>query len=816
MKRMRSIALCLCLAALANAADEPAALAARGDFNGAAAGFRSEAEALETKGNRTAAAMAWRNAADCMKMTGDIHAAVLYLGKARGLMPADAPVAARVDLMAMAGSLAALGSEPWTAVPLLEEVVRLAAANGLAQIRADALNDLGIARGAMGDFRIALAEFADALSAAEACGEAGLAVRVRQNRIVAAFQWWQVASAAASREDELKSPEEKAFDAMSAAAGEAPVGARNDLTTASVALRASLDSAMTACANAKPSALSVGLEITAGMASHRAGWKRDGFSLLTDGLRHGRQTGDHLLEAEALLNLAAMYLDDRRAAESLRLVDYVRALRLPPDPVRESRVELLAAESRHALAPDAPETLAAILRAIAAVGPVRSDLARTQAITDLGRPFRERAGRPYLLLADVAMRLSETDPTRAVELAREASAGLKEFGTASGGNDPAQAGRILARNAIEAFKAWELQDYYRDDCVNQALAKRKSLDEQSDPTAAVLHILPFAGRCEILLGCGGGLRRAVSPTSGGEVLARARRLRARVQWNDGNYQFLDDAESLYDDLIRPVAGILKQAGVRHLVVVPDGALGTIPFGVLRDRRAGRFLLEDFSLSVAPGLAMVKTEKEEKAGGNRGVLLGGVTSGSPGFSPLPAARAELAELAAIYAPARPLLDGGFSKAALKDGLLAPDTRIVHFATHGEFSGRADQTYLLCADGRLTLSELESLLRPKQFRGGAVDLLCLSACKTAAGDDRAALGLAGAAVKSGARAVVATLWQVDDAAASEIMTTFHRLLRKHPSTGKAESLRSAQLECLRQGQPFTHPGLWAPFILVGDWH
>jgi CHAT domain-containing protein len=91
--------------------------------------------------------------------------------------------------------------------------------------------------------------------------------------------------------------------------------------------------------------------------------------------------------------------------------------------------------------------------------------------------------------------------------------------------------------------------------------------------------------------------------------------------------------------------------------------------------------------------------------------------------------------------------------------------------------------------------------------------LSACQTASGDDRAALGLAGLAVRSGARSTIATLWSVNDAAAAVLMTSFYQELAK-PGTTKAEALRRAQLSTLSNPQ-FKSPYYWAPFILVGNW-
>jgi CHAT domain-containing protein len=91
--------------------------------------------------------------------------------------------------------------------------------------------------------------------------------------------------------------------------------------------------------------------------------------------------------------------------------------------------------------------------------------------------------------------------------------------------------------------------------------------------------------------------------------------------------------------------------------------------------------------------------------------------------------------------------------------------------------------------------------------------LSACETAAGDDRAALGLAGVAIRAGARSALATLWHVNDPASYELIVEFYKQLQ-HPSFSRAAALQAAQLKLLGDLR-YDHPGYWAPFILINNW-
>jgi CHAT domain-containing protein len=161
----------------------------------------------------------------------------------------------------------------------------------------------------------------------------------------------------------------------------------------------------------------------------------------------------------------------------------------------------------------------------------------------------------------------------------------------------------------------------------------------------------------------------------------------------------------------------------------------------------------------------------------------------------------------------LLDENFTTKILEKTINDQPFRVVHLATHGQFSSKAKDTFILTVDGRINVSELDSLLKSReQKRTEPIELLVLSACETAAGDNRAALGLAGVAIRSGARSTLASLWQIgDDSTASFIREFYSELI-----TGKttAEALRLSQLKML-EDQKYNRPMYWAPYVLVGNW-
>ncbi|ETR66888.1 MAG: hypothetical protein OMM_12212 [Candidatus Magnetoglobus multicellularis str. Araruama] len=140
-------------------------------------------------------------------------------------------------------------------------------------------------------------------------------------------------------------------------------------------------------------------------------------------------------------------------------------------------------------------------------------------------------------------------------------------------------------------------------------------------------------------------------------------------------------------------------------------------------------------------------------------------------------------------------------------------MLHLATHGHFGNTPEETFLLTYDGKMPMNTLEHLIKANRFHNPNIELLTLSACTTAMGDERAALGMAGAAIKAGVKSVIATLWQIDDEISSEIVKHFYNDYIKS-DVSKAIALQNAQKKCI-QNTKYSHPAYWAPFMLIGNW-
>jgi CHAT domain-containing protein len=429
---------------------------------------------------------------------------------------------------------------------------------------------------------------------------------------------------------------------------------------------------------------------------------------------------------------------------------------------------------------DSARAILAYQHAVTTLATVRRDFIASGSRTS----FRESVGPVYFQLADLL---------------------LERSGTLS---DPKQVTQHLvdARSAVEVLKGAELQDYFQDDCVTALRARTTGIDRLASNTVALYPII-LENRLELLLSMPDGLRRFTSPVGSAELTREIRSFRLRLEKRT-THQYLPHAQKLYDWLIRPVAAELEKAGIDTLVIVPDGALRTVPLTALHDGK--QFLVERYSIATTPGLTLTDPQPIKRERAN--LLLHGLTESVQGFAPLPFVADELQNVQKLY--------GGtvrqnqqFTLPTMEKDLGDRPYQIVHIASHGQFDSDVNKTFLLTYDGKIGMNKLEQILGLSKFRTDAVELLTLSACETAAGDDRAALGLAGVAIKAGARSALATLWTVNDPASAELVSAFYRELQD-PAVSKAKALQQAQLGLLKDAR-YRHPSYWSAFLLIGNW-
>jgi CHAT domain-containing protein len=203
-------------------------------------------------------------------------------------------------------------------------------------------------------------------------------------------------------------------------------------------------------------------------------------------------------------------------------------------------------------------------------------------------------------------------------------------------------------------------------------------------------------------------------------------------------EYLPPAQQLYGWLIRPLQAQLDAQQIETLVIVPDGPLRTIPTGALHDGQ--NFLIRHYAIATTPGLTLTDLRPIPRQ--KIQPLLNGLTEARQGFPALDYVQKELAAIHAVYG-GKVLENENYRLANMQQELKETPYSIVHIASHGQFASDVRNTFLLTFDDKLTMDRLERFMSLSQYRDQPVELLTLSACQTAAGDDRAALGLAGVA-------------------------------------------------------------------------
>jgi CHAT domain-containing protein len=370
--------------------------------------------------------------------------------------------------------------------------------------------------------------------------------------------------------------------------------------------------------------------------------------------------------------------------------------------------------------------------------------------------------------------------------------------------EPNQKNLAQARDVIESLHLAELDNFFREACLD---TKKVQID-QINAQAAVIYPIILADRLEVILSLPGQpLRHYATELSESKVESTINQLRQTLVIRSRR-KFMPFSQDLYDWLIRPTEADLAKSGVNTLVFVLDGALRNIPMAALHD--GNKYLVEKYSIALAPGLSLVdpKPLQREKLK----ALTVGLSEARQGFGPLSYVPMELKQIQSEVPTSEVLLDREFTSTAFQEQIESLPFPVVHIASHGKFSSKAEETFILTWDARINVKALDNILQPRNpSRSGVIELLVLSACETAAGDKRAALGLAGIAVRAGARSTVASLWSVNDAATALVMSQFYRELG---NTTKAEALRRAQLKLI-QDPSYQHPIYWAPYVLVGNW-
>jgi CHAT domain-containing protein len=537
--------------------------------------------------------------------------------------------------------------------------------------------------------------------------------------------------------------------------------------------------------------------------------------LLATAQQQAKQLGNPRAESYAVGRLGQLYLKTQQWQEAKRLTQEALGL---TQAIRASEIAYQWQWQMGRLlvkTGDKAGAIASYTEAVNTLQSLRRDLVSIN--QDIQFSFQEQVEPVYRELVDLLLQPNQSPPlvrgAGGVSPYQEAGGVSSTQGETGGVNFTqgeaeavSQANLQRARETIEALQLAELANFFREACLD---TEPQAID-RIDPTAAVIYPIILSDRLEVIFSLPKqNLRNHTINLPQEQVEAGINRMRQSFRRTSFAEERLSAAQEIYRWLVQPVAEDLTRESIQTLVFVLDGSLRNLPMAALHDGK--QYLIEQYRIAIAPSLQLLAPQPLARSQSK--ALLGGLSEGKQEFSALPGVKEEVKEIDATV-PATVLLNQQFTRQALQTQIKTQPYSIVHLATHGQFSSKPEETFVLTWDGRLDVKQLNELLTNRELSNSPpLDLLVLSACQTAKGDKRAALGLAGVAVRSGARSTLATLWTVSDESTANFMEQFYKELLT-PNVTKAEAVRLAQLHLLEQPES-NHPFFWAPFILVGNW-
>lgn len=582
-------------------------------------------------------------------------------------------------------------------------------------------------------------------------------------------------------------------------------------------------------------------------ASPQADFLTEAFTNLNTALTQARQHQQPRIQAAALKHLASLYKQQQRTDEATKLL--LEGINLAQ---KEDASDLLIdlewqIGQLYQQQKQQPLAIAAYRRAVKHIDSIRIDIPVSY---QKGRSsFRDTFAPIYLALADLLL---------------QQSSGVK--------GAEQQALLIEAQDSIERMKKTELEDYFQNRCDISATPINL---KKTDIHAAALYPISLADRLEIIVYTSEGLQRFTSKVTAKNFEKQARLLASNLRNYADFSQSKTQAQVLYQWLLAPANAYLKQHQIETLIYMPDGALRLVPLAALYDGK--KFVIQDYAVVTSPGMSLIDSDSFDRKnsmllagmslpgnvvsdlpealladlvaatpekGANRSVTRDLKRSVNPALKrelsvaqqeektrelhellkkplvleslqhllALPGVDTEIKQLAEQNHTAY-LLNESFSLQNFIQILQEQPHDTLHIASHGFFGATAEESFIMTHDKILNLNQLEALLSSDYFKLHPIDLLTLSACQTAEGDDRSPLGISGVAIKAKVHSALGSLWPVADEATAQLMTTFYQSMNK-PQQTKAKALQEAMLGILAQ-KNFASPSFWSPFILIGNW-
>ncbi|WP_339381433.1 CHAT domain-containing protein [Brasilonema bromeliae] len=419
-------------------------------------------------------------------------------------------------------------------------------------------------------------------------------------------------------------------------------------------------------------------------------------------------------------------------------------------------------------------------------------------------------------------------------------------------SNPHQENLSKAREVISSLQAVELENFLRLACPESNIEEiDKIIDEQPVKTAFFYPILvedrieveekiEVKDRIEVIIKLPDdpNLKHYSTQVDEATVKEQIRELQIDVKEYTFNgvlkklqldfeeeYTFEDvkkEGKLVYDWLLKGAEQYLKEKEIVTLVFALDTNLRNIPLAALlvNDKeKIPKYLIDNYALALAPRLNIPKPNTLQGKGLK--ILAAGLKEPDDNnklkFPKLNYVEKEIKaikEIANSNFSVYELIDNKFKIKNLKKEIDTSAFKVLHLATHGEFSSSPEKTFLLARDEPININQIGDIFRTQaQRQPEPIEILVLSACETAAGDKRATLGISGVSVRAGARSSIASLWTLDDEISVDFTKIFYKQLIKQKVT-KAQALQEAQKQ-LKDLPGREHPRYWAPYILLGNW-
>ncbi|MEH1927953.1 CHAT domain-containing protein [Nostoc sp.] len=515
--------------------------------------------------------------------------------------------------------------------------------------------------------------------------------------------------------------------------------------------------------------------------------RKDSALLLASAIQQSRNLGDKRAEAYALKSLGGLYEESRQWSEAQDLTRQGLALAQSSNAPEITYTLQWQLGRLLWLQKDINGAIAAYDAAVETLQSLRKDLVVNKDIVnqDVQFNFRDSVEPIYRQSVELLLKSQEGKPDEKI---------LEK-----------------ARQRIEALQLAELDDFFREACLQGQRVTLDQVVDQDNPTAAILYPIILEKELQVIVKIPKQpLQSYTTQISHTEVEKLLVELRKNLVNPTATKAVQTHSHEVYNWLLKPIESQLQKSGVDTLVFVLDGPLRNLPMAALYDGK--QYLVEKYAIALSVGLQLLDpkplVQQQLRA------ITAGLTQPPPGFSkfaPLLAIKSEFEGITKAGVSTTSLLDKDFKKKNLESEIGAASFNIVHLATHGQFSSRLEDTFILDFDGEINVKDFDTLFRSQGKT--IVELLVLSACQTATGDSRAALGLAGAAVRAGARSTVASLWQIDDESTAMFVSAFYRELKSGKIT-KAEAIHRAQLQLLKHPN-YKAPSFWSAYVLIGNW-